>query len=305
MKVLITGAEGMLGTDLSQQLSAKFDVLGIDRRAASHSKIPCHLVDLRSAGAVEDFFRKEKPDVVFHCAAMTDVDACESQHETAVADNVEATKNLYRACKQNGTFLIFISTDYVFDGKKQGEYLETDSPNPSSFYGKTKYEAERFLQKEKGLFMIVRTCWLYGLRGRSFPKAILAKAAETETLQVVSDQIGHPTYTQDLAKAFYQILQKGPETLKRYAGEVFHIANQGSCSWADFAREILSVASKKNVSVKEITSAQLNRPAPRPANSVLSLMKAEQQLEIKLRPWQDAIHEFIPLLLQEQKGIMA
>ena len=157
------------------------------------------------------------------------------------------------------------------------------------------------MRSQRSGFVIFRTCWLYGVYGRSFPKSILSKAKTASELEVVGDQIGRPTYTHDIAEVFYQLLSRNADLLLRQEGEIFHLANHGMCSRADFAREVLRVASKEHVKVKSISSREVVRPAVRPKNSVLSLKKAEDELSVCLRDWRASVSEFVPLVDPEDR----
>ncbi len=303
LKVLITGAGGMLGTDLVSVLKSGADVAGIEKRPVTHLPIPCEICDLTQFRKTRDCVLGQAPDIVIHSAALTDVDYCEEHHDEALENNVEATKNLVTVCNEIDAPLIFFSTDYIFDGTKKGEYLETDKPQPLNFYGNTKFLAESFIMENAARAMIFRITWLFGRYGRCFPKAILRQAEEVKKMNVVNDQVGRPTYSVDLAQALGTIILQRNEHIFSKEKEVFHVGNHGTVNWAEFARHILKTAGHSDVRVEEITSAQLKRPAPRPANSVLSLNKAKSVLGIELRPWAEAVDEFILNLKQEEKII--
>ncbi len=293
MKILITGAKGMLGSDLTQAFEADHKVLGVGRGSATHLTIPYFSFDLTDQRRLTALVEKERPEIIFHTAAMTDVDGCQSQPQAAQRDNVEVTKNVTQAANRVDAPVVFFSTDYVFDGKKKGEYTEQDQPNPLSVYAKTKVEAEQEIQSEAKAFVIFRTSWLFGFHGRSFPRSILEKASAAKKIRVVSDQIGRPTYTRDFARALADLLSRRPHALREAAGDIFHAANAGSVSWSEFARQILTEADQTEVKVESIHTPELDRPAPRPLNSVLSLEKSRRMLGIQLRPWQEALHDFI------------
>ncbi len=299
-KVLITGASGMLGKDLSLQFQNHFEVVGAGRRALNSFPIPYFQQDLCDLPGTRNLFEREKPDIVFHTAAMTAVDDCETQREKAFKENVEVTRNVADASNRVNAQVVFFSTDYVYDGNKRGEYEETDTTAPLNYYGETKLAAEQSLRQTAEKFVIFRTSWLYGLNGKSFPRTILEKARETETLKVVSDQTGRPTFTRDMAKALCGLLVTDPRALEKVSGEIFHLANQGTASWAEFAKTILELGGFNHVRVEPITTTELQRPARRPLNSVLSLRKLELTLGIRLRPWKEALQHFI-LELQRTK----
>ncbi|MCM8774813.1 MAG: dTDP-4-dehydrorhamnose reductase [Candidatus Omnitrophica bacterium] len=293
MKILITGAGGMLGSDLASALQADFTLVGVDCREVPHLTIPCRRVDLSQKTETLDLVRAENPDVIFHAAAMTDVDGCESRRDEAFRNNLENTKYVVRAANELGSLLIFFSTDYVFDGTKEGEYVEDDPPNPLNVYAETKYLAEQFIQRHVDRYLIFRTSWLYGYYGKSFPRTILERALSVKRLTVVADQVGRPTYTQDIAAAFRELLSHQYQTLMANNRQIFHLAGEGIVSWANFARGILSLAQYDQVQVVDITSDQLDRPARRPHNSVLSTAKLRDKFGVHLRSWQKAMPEFL------------
>ena len=305
MKVLITGAGGMLGTDLTNVLRHDFEIVGLDRRPVTHLTVPYDICDLTQARKTRDAILSHKPDVVIHTAAMTDVDYCESHQDEALENNVAATKNIVAAVNEIEAPLIFYSTDYVFDGKKNGEYDESDEPCPLSFYGKTKRMGEEAILMGARRALIFRITWLFGIWGRCFPKAILRQASEATDMNVVNDQIGRPTWSWDVAQAMLYLLKDNKEILFRAGTELFHIGNSGNVNWADYARFILKNSGLENVKIMDVPSSQLKRPAPRPANSVLSIGKAERVLGIKLRPWEEATLEFLPKLKAEMAALEA
>ena len=251
------------------------------------------LGDLSAPRWFEELLAEERPSVVFHTAAMTYVDGCETNPGEALRNNFEATRLVADACKKVGVFLIFFSTDYIFDGTKQGEYLETDKPHPLNIYGESKRLAEDYLREAGDLYAIFRVSWLYGLRGPSFARTILRRSRTERNFEVVCDQVGRPTYTRDLAEAFRILLGQGPRILERMNREVFHLANHGTVSWAGFAEVILKASGSAEAAVRFITTGQITRPARRPLNSVLSLEKAERLLGLRLRPWQESVVDFI------------
>ncbi len=250
MRILITGAGGQLGSEL-QQVLAKEDVLAWD-----HPQF-----DLLSAD-VEDRVRLASPDVVIHAAAYTDVDGAEREPDRAMAVNAKGTEQVARGAAAAKARLIYISTDYVFDGIKSAPYVESDPPNPLSVYGKSKWEGERRALSCCANTLVVRTSWLYGATGKNFVKTILRLAREQRELRVVADQRGCPTNAHDLAAALGRILELD---LRGIA----HAAGTGDCTWQEFACEIVSLAGL-TTPVLPITTAQAGRLAKRPANSVLA-----------------------------------
>jgi len=305
MKVLITGAGGMLGTDLGNVLSPEFEVVGLERRPVTHLTVPYDICDLTQARKTREAILSHKPEVIIHTAAMTDVDYCEEHQDEALENNVKATENVVNASSEIDVPVIFFSTDYVFDGKKKGEYEETDTPNPLSFYGKTKQMGEAYILRVAKRAIIFRITWLFGIWGRCFPKAILRQASEVTKMNVVDDQIGRPTWSWDVSRGMKQLLLNKMDVLLKPGTEIFHLGNAGTVHWADYARFILKGAGLGAVKVTDIPSAHLKRPAPRPANSVLSLEKSKRVLGLKLRPWEEATLEFLPKLKTELAAIEA
>jgi len=296
MRILISGAGGMLGTDLVERLSSRFEVIGVGRSPARHLTIPYQRIDLADEDQVVETLSQMKPDLVLHAAAMTDVDGCEADRQRAMRDNVLATQNLVKESNRRRWLLVYFSTDYVFDGKKKGEYTEEDPPAPINVYGETKFLGEKYMREIGNHFVIFRCSWLYGVHGKSFPRTVLQKAQETNCLQVVDDQKGRPTFTRDVADAFLNLLSKNPRVFDSLNRGTFHLANTGSCSWAQFAVEILKRARCENVRVEFVDSSKVARPARRPSNSILSLQKVQNQLGLSLRPWEVAIDDFIELM---------
>ncbi len=276
MRILITGCRGMLGQDLMKRLAARHDALGLDLPET----------DITNPVQVQQSFKTAKPEAVIHAAAFTAVDECERQPEVAFRVNAEGTHNVARACHEEQLPMLYISTDYVFDGEKAEPYLEEDTPNPISVYGRSKLQGERYVRETLDHHWIVRTSWLFGLKGKNFVEAILLKAAVGEHLRVVNDQVGAPTYSVDLAATIEKIVERG-------GGGIYHATNQGECSWFDFAREILRQAGVNGVRVSPLSSAELDRPAHRPRNSRLRNARLEQEGLSLLPPWQDALGRYI------------
>lgn len=293
MKILITGASGMLGTDLAGLLKAHFTTVGVGRSPVTRLPIPYVMRDLTIPKMAAEVVDREKPDLIFHAAAMTDVDECQSRRFQALQCNLESTRNMVEAANCAGAMLIFFSTDYVFNGRKAGEYDENDEPHPLSVYGESKYLAERYIRQRSQRYVIFRTSWLFGYYGKSFPRAILERAEKTKNLEVVADQVGRPTYTADLAAALTNLLVNDEKVFDKVNREIIHVANDGTTSWADYAAFLLKESHRDDVNVIPISAAQSKRLAPRPANSVLSLKKMHSVLGMHLRPWQDAVRDFL------------
>lgn len=266
----------MLGQDLMKRLAARHEALGLDLPET----------DITDPVQVQQFFKRTNPEAVIHAAAFTAVDECERQPELAFRVNAEGTRNVAHACREEQLPMLYVSTDYVFDGEKPEPYVEEDTPNPISVYGRSKLQGERYVQETLDHYWIVRTSWLFGLKGKNFVEAILLKAAAGEHLRVVNDQVGAPTYSLDLAATIEQIVERG-------GGGVYHATNQGECSWFDFAREILCQAGADQVEVSPLSSSELDRPAHRPRNSRMRNARVEQEGLSLLPPWQDALGRYI------------
>ena len=275
MNVLITGALGMLGQDLVRVLEG------------SHHLITPSLddLDITKPEQTEKCITLHAPDCVINCAAYTNVDGCETDSENAFAVNAAGAGNLARACRQCGAKLVHISTDYVFDGTGRQPYTEQDEPNPLSVYGRSKLAGERCIQAAMDDCVIVRTEWLYGRRGTHFVGRILQLARERDTLEVVDDQRGSPTCTADLARAIEALLSIP-------ARGIYHVTNAGFCTWYGFACRILALAGSPT-RVWPIASTHLARPARRPAYSVLDCSRFIRDTGHALRPWEQALEDFM------------
>ncbi|MEK6666086.1 MAG: dTDP-4-dehydrorhamnose reductase [candidate division NC10 bacterium] len=276
MKILITGAGGMLGRALRETLSLEHDVVALARAELDVTDLP----KTRAALA------RAKPQAVIHAGARTDVDGCERDPDHAWRVNALGSRNVAVACQEAGAACCYISTDYVFDGEKPDPYTEFDAPNPISCYGASKLAGERYVQTLTPRHWIVRSSWLFGPGGKNFVKTILTKARAGEELRVVDDQVGSPTYADDLARAISRLIS-GP-----YYG-VWHVTNSGSCSWYRFAAAILEAAGLRGTRLEPISSKDLQRPAPRPRNSVLRNYCWELESWPALRPWADALPEYL------------
>jgi dTDP-4-dehydrorhamnose reductase len=265
----------MLGQDLMAQFSTHHEVTPLPRSA----------VDITDPARVMRAIDDSRPDVVVHAAAFTGVDECELQPAVAFQVNTEGTSHVALACRRLRIPMLYISTDYVFDGEKPDPYAESDAPNPINVYGKSKLEGERIVAEVVERFWVVRVSWLFGPLGRNFVKVIQSQAEAGRPLRVVSDQIGAPTYTMDLA-------DKLEEVVTRADPGVYHITNQGWCSWFEFAQEILAQAGLAKVPIAAIPTSALDRPARRPRNSRLANVRLEASNLGLLPPWQDALHRY-------------
>ena len=276
MKILITGAYGMLGTDLREVLK-NHDVL------ATGSKD----LDITDKEKCIDFISKNRPEIVINAAAYTAVDDCETNYDDAYAVNAIGPRNLAIACNEIDIPLVHISTDYVFDGTKTTPLIEKDKLGPKSAYGKTKLEGERLIQENTDKYFILRTAWLYGLYGGNFVKTMLELAQSHDEITVVNDQIGSPTFSLDLAMAIVELLDSD-----KYG--IYHLTNDGECSWYDFAKEIFKI-SGIDVKVIPVSTEEFPRPAPRPHYSVLSNKKWKASGFVPMRDYKEALNQFISL----------
>ena len=278
MKVLILGATGLLGQALMREWSGDEVVgLGVDD------------VDIRNAEKVREIIEKTRPEWIVLAAAYTDVDGCESNQELAFSVNRDGAVRVARAAKNAGAKVLFLSSDYVFDGNKTSPYEIGDARNPQSIYGRSKAEAEIQLLEVIPTCCIVRTAWLFGSGGKCFPDTILKLAATRPALDVVSDQRGCPTYSVDLARTIIQLCRKN-------AQGIVHVTNAGECSWFEFASEIVK-RSGFSTEVRPVSTQQMARPAPRPAYSVMSA-KSLLDNGIVVPTWHDALGRY----LQERSG---
>ena len=287
----------MLGSDLVEALNV-YEVCGVGRSRNRHPSISYEQVHISSDGALLNAFRKLKPAITVHAAAYTDVDGCELNPEEAFRVNVEGTRNVVRACEATGSALFFVSSDYVFNGRKAGSYNEQDVPSPISVYGRTKLEAEEIVRTFSGSSWIIRSTWLFGENGKNFFKAILSRLKRNEILKVVNDQFGAPTYTKDLASGMKVLIERGNRS-KRC--QVYHLANSGSTHWFDAAKKLLQHTGV-SVEITPISSQTLNRPAKRPHNSVFDLTKIKSDFGIELRSWESALEEYWTRSLKREFG---
>ena len=281
MRVLVTGANGQLGSELVALYSARSEdqVLGVD--------LPD--VDITSESSVATLFDSFSPDVVINCAAWTAVDAAEENEAGALAVNGEGPRVLARACSAAGAWLVQISTDYVFSGDATSPYAEDATPDPRSAYGRTKLAGEVAVREElPEAHYIVRTAWLYGHQGNNFVKTMLRLEQERETIDVVDDQVGQPTYAADLAAQIVALLDARP------AAGIFHATNSEQVSWHGFTQEIFRLIGADPDRVIAVTSEQFIRPAPRPAYSVLAHSRWREVGMTQMRPWQEALAEALP-----------
>lgn len=273
MKAMVIGATGLLGQALLREWSGD-DVVGFGSQD----------FDIRDAGRVNEVVQKERPAWIVLAAAYTDVDGCEGNPELAFSVNRDGAVHVAEAAVRAGANLLFLSTDYVFDGRKTSPYEAHDPRNPQGIYGRSKAEGEVGVLEKAPECCIVRTSWLFGAGGKCFPDTILKLAAERPALDVVDDQRGCPTHSGDLARAIIELCRKN-------AHGIVHVTNVGVCSWFEFAQEIAKRAGL-DAEVRPVTSAQMQRPAPRPGYSVLSATSL-RQYGIEMPEWQNALQRYL------------
>lgn len=275
MKILVAGARGQLGIDIVNTLSDKNEVSGFD----------IDTLDITNINNTLNVVREINPDLIINCAAYTNVDGCEANVDTAYKINALGARNLAVAALETKSRFLHISTDFVFDGNTDNPYTEFDIPNPLSIYGKSKYAGEEFIRQICSRHYILRTAWLYGKNGNNFVKTMLKLANEKKTISVVDDQIGSPTYTNDLIKAIEIIIHSE-------AYGTYHTTNDGQCSWNEFAKKIFKHAGANEVVVNAISSEELKRPAVRPKYSVLRNYMIEMQFDYYMREWEEALKDY-------------
>jgi len=279
MNILITGSNGQLGSEI-QSLSSLFSEHRFFFTDVAE-------LDITKPAAIEEFISDSKIDILINCAAYTAVDKAEEQADLARLINVEAVKNLAEATSKVGALLIHISTDYVFDGKNHRPYIETDPTNPQSVYATTKLDAEKMVESHATRGVVVRTSWLYSSFGYNFVKTMMKYGKERDSLNVVFDQIGSPTYANDLAKAILVMTSQ----LADFKGfDVYHFSNEGVCSWYDFALAIME-ETKINCQIKPILSKEYPLPAPRPFYSVLDKSKIKATFAVEIPHWRDGLRK--------------
>jgi dTDP-4-dehydrorhamnose reductase len=281
VKVLVIGSNGQIGSELIRSL-----------RSQGHSVVAMARqdCDIRDCGKMASAIQGSDPEVVINTSAFHDVEACESQVADAFAVNAIAVRELASVCASQGAEFVHFSTDYVFDGTQRRPYEEVDSPRPLSVYGTSKLAGELLASTSCERTYIVRTCGLYGAAGRremraNFVERVIQRARKGETVQVVTDQILTPSSAQDVAAGVTQLLQS-------HAYGVYHIANEGECSWYDFAKEVFDLA-RMHVDLRPQTTAELKTRARRPAYSVLSKEKLYRLGIPRMRDWRDALASYI------------
>jgi dTDP-4-dehydrorhamnose reductase len=284
--IWLIGNAGMLGHDVEQLLSQRgFDYCATDRE-----------VDITDISCLDSYMSKNRMtsiNYIINCAAYTAVDMAESESEKAFKLNAEGPRHLAEIAQKKGATLIHISTDYVFDGEKETPYDEDDTPHPLGVYGKSKLEGEKLVQTESDHYFILRTAWLFGKNGKNFVKTIVKLLKERDELRIVNDQRGSPTYTKDLAEVIVTIIEKS-----LHSHGIYNVTNEGQTTWYGFAKEIYRYVREKGIITRDtqmipIASSEYKTPAQRPKNSSLCKEKLKNQLGITLRPWQEALYEYL------------
>lgn len=283
MKVFVTGVKGQLGFDVVNELRGRgIETVGVDIEE----------MDITDAGAVCRVITEAAPDAVIHCAAYTAVDAAEENEEICRKVNADGTRNIAAVCKELDIKMIYISTDYVFDGKGTRPWEPDDERHPLNVYGQTKYEGELAVQDALDKYFIVRIQWVYGVNGKNFVKTMLRLAETNTRINVVNDQFGSPTYTFDLAKMLADMV-----LTDKYG--IYHAANDGICTWYEFACEIFKQAGI-DIEVAPVSSTEFPSKAKRPENSRMNQDKLAENGFERLPSWQDALQRYLKAIQTAQ-----
>lgn len=282
MKVLVTGVKGQLGYDVVKEL---------EKRGMTAVGVDIDEMDITDAESVNKVIKEAAPDGVIHCAAYTAVDAAEDNVELCRRVNAEGTANIAKVCRELDIKMMYISTDYVFDGQGTRPWEPDDARNPLNVYGQTKYEGEVAVTDALDKYFIVRIAWVFGVNGKNFIKAILNKAKTVDTLTVVNDQFGSPTYTFDLARLLVDMI-----VTDKYG--FYHATNEGICTWYEFACEIIRQAGM-DTKVLPVSADQYPAKAKRPTNSRMSKEKLTENGFEKLPSWQDALARYLDIILEK------
>lgn len=280
MKVLVTGVKGQLGYDVMAELAKRnIESIGVD----------IDEMDITDKISVEKVIGEAAPDVVVHCAAYTAVDAAEDNEALCRRVNADGTRNIAEVCKKLDCKMVYISTDYVFDGQGTRPWEPDDERHPLNVYGQTKYEGELAVQENLSRYFIVRIAWVFGKNGKNFVKTMLKLAETHDKLTVVNDQFGSPTYTYDLARLLVDMIQTD-----KYG--IYHATNEGICTWYEFACEIFRQAGVK-IEVTPVPASEYPTKAKRPENSRLDKSKLTENGFERLPSWQDALRRYIKEIL--------
>ncbi len=280
MKILVTGSNGQLGSEV-RKISGNFPDFEFIFKDIDE-------LDLSNFNAVSTFFANEKPDVLINCAAYTAVDIAEEDRDLAALINTKVPAELGQITFSAGCRIVHVSTDYVFDGTNHIPYTEDDLVSPETVYGKTKLNGEIALLKENPEAIIIRTSWLYSSFGKNFVKTMIRLGQERETLKVVCDQIGTPTYAADLAKIIIQIIENDNKAIIPWKPGIYHFSNEGVCSWYDFANAIHEIAGV-DCNVNPIPTAEYPTPTKRPLYSVLDKSKIKKYQNYSIPYWRDSL----------------
>jgi dTDP-4-dehydrorhamnose reductase len=282
MNIIVTGATGQLGYDVCKVLTL---------RGIPHVGLGSKDCDITNRESVLALFDKVQPTAVIHCAAYTKVDLAEDEPNRCWAVNADGTRNIAEVCRIYKAKMLYISTDYVFPGEGDAHYLPDAPTGPKGNYGRTKLAGELAVQSMLSEYFIVRISWVFGINGSNFVKTMLKLSETRDSLTVVCDQIGSPTYTADLAPLLCDMIASD-----KYG--VYHATNEGECSWADFSRAIFNAAGK-DMTVKDVTTAEYGAKAPRPANSRMSKDKLVENGFRRLPTWQDALARYLKEIIHE------
>ena len=285
MKIVVTGVRGQLGYDVVLELNNRgHEAVGIDVAE----------LDITDAAAVDAFFESVRPDALIHCAAYTATEKAEEEPDVCRKVNAEGTKNLAVACKKVNAKMLYISTDYVFDGEGDTPFKINDKIAPLSIYGKTKYEGEAFVREILDNYFIVRISWVFGINGKNFIRTMLKLAEQRDTVSVVCDQIGSPTYTKDLSPLLVSMIES-----EKYG--TYHATNEGYCSWHDLASETFRVAGL-NMNVIPVSSDAFPSKIKRPENSRLDKSALDENGFSRLPDWKDAVKRYVAELKAQENG---
>ena len=279
MKVLVTGAKGQLGYDVMNELAKRgYEGIGVDVQE----------MDITDAQAVDRVITESGADKVIHCAAYTAVDAAEDNVDLCRKVNAQGTENIAKVCKKLDIPMLYLSTDYVFDGEGTRPWEPDDERHPLNVYGQTKYEGELAIEENLDKYFIVRIAWVFGVNGKNFIKTMLKLAENHDTITVVNDQVGSPTYTYDLSRLLVDMIET--DKYGRY-----HATNEGLCTWYEFAVEIFRQAGI-SVNVVPVTSEEFQAKAKRPHNSRLNKDKLDEMGFKRLPSWQDALSRYLKII---------